>query len=105
MAFQEKFQEKEIEADGFKIRYWEAGQGRPVVMLDSTGWRGTIFEHMAEMSPARTALYLGAPHPVTRVDFYIDRGVDGIFTNVLRKQPAEQRPRRSRGSRLIRYFA
>ena len=42
MVFQEKFQEKEVEADGFKLRYWEAGQGRPVVMLDSTGWRGTI---------------------------------------------------------------
>ena len=36
------FQEKEVEADGFKIRYREAGQGRPVVMLDATGWRGTI---------------------------------------------------------------
>jgi len=42
MVFQEKFQEKKVEADGFKLRCWEAGQGRPVVMLDSTGWRGTI---------------------------------------------------------------
>ncbi len=36
------FKEREVEADGFKIRCWEAGQGRPVVMLDSTGWRSTI---------------------------------------------------------------
>lgn len=43
------FQEREVEADGFKIRYWEAGQGQPVVMLDSTGWRGTILhEALAE---------------------------------------------------------
>ena len=36
------FQEKQVEADGFSIRYWEAGQGRPVVMLDRTGYRGTL---------------------------------------------------------------
>ncbi|HAA95949.1 MAG TPA: hypothetical protein DHW65_01610 [Dehalococcoidia bacterium] len=33
--------EKQVEVDGFSIRYWEAGQGRPVVTLDSTGWRQT----------------------------------------------------------------
>ena len=36
------FQEKQLEADGFKIRYWEAGQGRPVVMFDPTGWRESV---------------------------------------------------------------
>ena len=36
------FQEKQVEADGFSIRYCEAGQGRPVVMLDRTGYRGTL---------------------------------------------------------------
>ena len=36
------FQEKLVEADGFSIRYWEAGQGRPVVMLDRTGYRDTL---------------------------------------------------------------
>ncbi|MCH7738013.1 MAG: alpha/beta hydrolase [Chloroflexi bacterium] len=36
------FEERQVEAGGFSIRYWEAGQGRPVVMLDCTGWRGTI---------------------------------------------------------------
>ena len=35
-------QEKQLEADGFKIRYWEAGQGRPVVMFDPTGWRESV---------------------------------------------------------------
>jgi pimeloyl-ACP methyl ester carboxylesterase len=35
------FQEKLVEADGFSIRYWEAGQGRPVVMLNQTGYRTT----------------------------------------------------------------
>ena len=29
-------------ADGFNIRYWEAGKGRPVVMLDQTGWRESL---------------------------------------------------------------
>jgi pimeloyl-ACP methyl ester carboxylesterase len=33
------FSEGQVEADGFSVRYWEAGQGRPVFMLDSTGWR------------------------------------------------------------------
>ncbi len=32
------FQEGHIEADGFKIRCMEAGQGNPVVMLDSMKW-------------------------------------------------------------------
>ena len=36
------FEEKQVEADGFSIRYWEAGEGRPVVMLDRTGWRSTM---------------------------------------------------------------
>ena len=31
-----------MEADGFSVRYWEAGQGRPVVTLDSTGWRRSL---------------------------------------------------------------
>ncbi len=36
------FEEGQVEADGFSIRYWEAGQGRPVLMLDSTGWRRSV---------------------------------------------------------------
>ena len=36
------FKQKEVEVDGFTIRCWEAGQGRPVVMLDATGWHSTI---------------------------------------------------------------
>ena len=36
------FEEGQVEADGFSIRYWEAGQGRPVLMLDSTGWRRSM---------------------------------------------------------------
>ncbi len=36
------FKQKGVDADGFSIRCWEAGQGRPVVMLDATGWRDTI---------------------------------------------------------------
>ena len=36
------FKEGRVEADGFSARYWEAGQGRPVFMLDSTGWRRSI---------------------------------------------------------------
>ena len=36
------FSEGQVEADGFSVRYWEAGQGRPVVMLDSTGWRRSM---------------------------------------------------------------
>lgn len=43
------FQGKEVEADGFRIRYWEAGQGRPVMTLDATGWRGTkLHDALAE---------------------------------------------------------
>ena len=34
--------EKQLEVDGFEIRYWKSGQGRPVVMLDPTGWRETV---------------------------------------------------------------
>lgn len=36
------FSEGQIDTDGFSIRYWEAGQGRPVIMLDSTGWRQSL---------------------------------------------------------------
>ena len=36
------FKEGQVQADGFSVRYWEAGQGRPVFMLDSTGWRRSI---------------------------------------------------------------
>ena len=36
------FNEGKVEADGFSVRYWEAGQGRPVLMLDSTGWRRSL---------------------------------------------------------------
>ena len=36
------FSEGQVEADGFSIRFWEAGQGRPVLMLDSTGWRRSM---------------------------------------------------------------
>jgi pimeloyl-ACP methyl ester carboxylesterase len=32
------FNEGYVEADGFRIRYVEAGQGSPVVMLDCTNW-------------------------------------------------------------------
>jgi pimeloyl-ACP methyl ester carboxylesterase len=32
------FKEGRVEADGFRIRYLEAGQGNPVVMLDSMKW-------------------------------------------------------------------
>jgi len=43
------FQEKRVKADGFSIRYWEAGQGRPVVMLDPTGWQDTpLHQALAE---------------------------------------------------------
>ena len=36
------FEEKRVDSDGFSVRYWEAGQGTPVVMLDPTGWRQTL---------------------------------------------------------------
>ena len=36
------FEEGQVDADGFNIRYWEAGQGRAVVMLDQTGWRESL---------------------------------------------------------------
>lgn len=39
---QAAFSEGQLEADGFTIRYWEAGEGRPVFMLDSTGWRRSM---------------------------------------------------------------
>src|ERR671919_389329 len=32
------FKEGHVEADGFRIRYLEAGQGNPVVMPDSMKW-------------------------------------------------------------------
>ena len=36
------FREGQVEAGGFSVRYWETGQGRPVFMLDSTGWRRSL---------------------------------------------------------------
>ena len=39
------FKEGQVAAGGVSVRYWEAGQGRPVVMLDSTGWRDTLLHH------------------------------------------------------------
>ena len=36
------FTEGTVDAAGFSVRYWEAGQGRPVIMLDQTGWRNTM---------------------------------------------------------------
>ena len=43
------FREGQVEAGGFSVRYWEAGQGRPVFMLDSTGWRrSTLHDALAE---------------------------------------------------------
>ena len=36
------FKEGRVEADGFSVRYWKAGQGRPVFMLDATGWRRSM---------------------------------------------------------------
>ena len=35
-------QEQRLEVDGFEVRYWESGQGRPVIMLDPTGLRETV---------------------------------------------------------------
>ena len=33
----------------FSVRYWQAGQGRPVIMLDQTGWRDTpLHQALAE---------------------------------------------------------
>ena len=32
------FEEKEVEADGFRIKYLEAGQGNTVVILDTAAW-------------------------------------------------------------------
>lgn len=32
------FEERHVEADGFRVRYLEAGHGEPVVVLDSTSW-------------------------------------------------------------------
>lgn len=36
------FKESQVDADGFSIAYWEAGQGRPIIMLDSPGWRQSM---------------------------------------------------------------
>ena len=36
------FTEGVVDAAGFSIRYWEAGQGRPMLMLDQTGWQDTM---------------------------------------------------------------
>ena len=44
-----EFRQGNVEADGFIVRYWEAGQGRPVIMLDQAGWRDTpLHEALAE---------------------------------------------------------
>ena len=42
MAKEAIFTEGQVDAGGFNVRYWEAGQGRPVMMLDSTGWRRSM---------------------------------------------------------------
>ncbi|MDA0263241.1 MAG: alpha/beta hydrolase [Chloroflexi bacterium] len=39
MAERIGFTQSQVDAGGFSVRYWEAGQGRPVVVLDSAGWR------------------------------------------------------------------
>ena len=71
------FHEKQLEVDGFEIRYWKSGQGRPVVMLDPTGWRETVLhDALAEQyqvfslelpgtgySPANTCLLYTSPSP------------------------------------------
>ena len=36
------FIEGQVEADGLSVRYWEAGQGRPVFVLDTTGRRRSL---------------------------------------------------------------
>jgi len=36
------FTEGVVDAAGFSIRYWEAGQGRPMLMLDQTSWQDTM---------------------------------------------------------------
>ena len=44
-----KFKQGQVDAAGFKVRYWEAGNGRPVIMLDETEWRNTkLHEALAE---------------------------------------------------------
>ena len=44
-----KFKQRQVDAAGFKVRYWEAGNGRPVIMLDETEWRNTkLHEALAE---------------------------------------------------------
>ncbi|MBC8279357.1 MAG: alpha/beta hydrolase [Chloroflexi bacterium] len=44
-----EFKQGQVEAGGFAVRYWQAGQGRPVIMLDQTGWRDTpLHEALAE---------------------------------------------------------
>lgn len=36
------FSEGTVDTESFSFRYWEAGQGRSVVLLDSTGWRQSV---------------------------------------------------------------
>ena len=35
---EQEFTEGHVEVDGFRIRYWQAGQGETVVMLGSSVW-------------------------------------------------------------------
>ena len=39
------FKEDHVEADGFRIRYWEAGQGESIVMLGGVTWGLTGLHH------------------------------------------------------------
>ena len=39
------FKESHVEADGLRIRYMEAGQGKPVVMLDTMSWGLSKLHH------------------------------------------------------------
>ena len=44
-----EFKQGRVEAGVFSVRYWQAGQGRPVIMLDQTGWRDTpLHQALAE---------------------------------------------------------
>ena len=45
-----EFQEAQIEVDGFLVRTWEAGQGDPVVILDTLSWGLTRLHHALAMT-------------------------------------------------------
>ena len=47
---QAQFQEAHIEVDGFRVRTWEAGQGGPVVILDTLSWGLTRLHHALAMT-------------------------------------------------------